>query len=347
MTAIRLEGLAKRYGSQPVLEPLDLEIADGEFFTFVGPSGCGKSTLLALLAGIESPSAGRILFGSRRVDSLPPGERDVAMVFQSYALYPHMTVSANIAFPLVARRMSGAEIDREVERVAATLGLSELLARRPRELSGGQRQRVALARAIVRRPAVFLMDEPLSNLDARLRLETREELKRLHATLGITTVYVTHDQEEALALSDRIAVLSAGRIRQCGPPQQVHDRPADRFVAEFLGAPPICLVPSSLVRALPGVSARLGHRDASEVVAGLRPAEVLVHDRPQPGAIEARIARLESTGSDTWAIGEADGARLRGRLAPGAQPLPGSVAWFRIDPGRLHLFDRKSGVAIG
>ncbi|MBI2290172.1 MAG: ABC transporter ATP-binding protein [Betaproteobacteria bacterium] len=239
MARIRFEGLEKRYGSQPVLAPLDLVIEDGEFFTFVGPSGCGKSTLLHLIAGIEAPQAGAIYFDHDRVDQLAPGARDVAMVFQSYALYPHLTVRENIAFPLRVRRLARAEIGREVGRVADALGLAALLDRKPRELSGGQRQRVALGRALVRRPRVFLMDEPLSNLDARLRLEMREELKRLHEAYRVTTIYVTHDQEEAMALSQRIAVLSAGRVQQCATPQQVYADPANLFVAQFVGSPPI------------------------------------------------------------------------------------------------------------
>jgi multiple sugar transport system ATP-binding protein len=238
MARIRFAGLAKRFGAQEVLAPLELEIADGEFFTFVGPSGCGKSTLLNLIAGVEPPSAGALYFDEMRVDTLVPGARDVAMVFQSYALYPHLSVRENIAFPLRVRRTPRAEIEREVARVAEVLGLGDLLERKPRQLSGGQRQRVALGRALVRRPRVFLMDEPLSNLDARLRLEMREELKRLHEAHGVTTVYVTHDQEEAMALSQRVAVLSAGRIEQCGarsrstPIRQPVRRPV-------IGSPPI------------------------------------------------------------------------------------------------------------
>ncbi|MDF3010841.1 MAG: transporter ATP-binding protein, partial [Burkholderiales bacterium] len=203
MARIRFERLAKRFDAQAVLAPLELEIADGEFFTFVGPSGCGKSTLLNLVAGVEAPSSGALYFDDQRVDALAPGARDVAMVFQSYALYPHLSVGDNIAFPLRVRGTPRAEIEREVARVAEVLGLRELLRRKPRQLSGGQRQRVALGRALVRRPRAFLMDEPLSNLDARLRLEMREELKRLHEAHGITTIYVTHDQEEAMALSQR------------------------------------------------------------------------------------------------------------------------------------------------
>ena len=218
MAAIEFDGVGKRFGPVTVLEDLHLAIGEGEFFTFVGPSGCGKSTTLSLIAGLERPSAGTIRFDGEPVDHLAPRDRDVAMVFQSYALYPHMSVAENIGFPLKLRGAKPREIDAAVAEAARRLGIEALLERRPRELSGGQRQRVALGRALVRRPRVFLLDEPLSNLDARLRLEMRAELKRLHGEYGITTVYVTHDQEEAMALSDRVAVLNAGRVEQCGPP---------------------------------------------------------------------------------------------------------------------------------
>ncbi len=326
MARVRFEGVAKRFGEHAVLAPLDLEIADGEFFTFVGPSGCGKSTLLALVAGLEAASAGAIHFDAARVDGLPPGERDVAMVFQSYALYPHLTVRENIAFPLRVRRAPRAEVDAAVERAAASLGLSPLLARRPRELSGGQRQRVALGRALVRRPRVFLMDEPLSNLDARLRLEMREEFQRLHAAHGITTLYVTHDQEEAMALSRRVAVLEAGRIAQCGPPQDVYADPASLFVAQFLGSPPLNVLAGA----------------APDVVLGVRPADVLVHAGAREGALAATVALLEPTGSDLWVTGEWRGQRLKGRAA-GAAPERGATAWFSVPPERVYAFDAATG----
>ena len=216
MAAIAFERVSKRFGQTTVAAGLSLEIADGEFFVFLGPSGCGKSTLLHLVAGIEPPDAGTIRIGGADMRGVAPQRRDVAMVFQSYALYPHLDVFGNLAFPLRNRGLAGAALRPEVERVAAALGLSGLLAKKPAQLSGGQRQRVALGRALIRRPVVFLMDEPLSNLDAALRLEIREEIKRVHQAHGITTVYVTHDQEEAMALADRIAVLREGRIAQCG-----------------------------------------------------------------------------------------------------------------------------------
>jgi ABC-type sugar transport system ATPase subunit len=292
MARIRFAGLAKRFGAQEVLAPLELEIADGEFFTFVGPSGCGKSTLLNLVAGVEPPSAGALYFDETRVDTLARA-RDVAMVFQSYALYPHLSVRENIAFPLRVRR-AATEVEREVARVAEVLGLGALLERKPRQLSGGQRQRVALGRALVRKPHVFLMDEPLSNLDARLRLEMREELKRLHEAHGVTTVYVTHDQEEAMALSQRVAVLNAGRIEQFGAPQQIYADPANIHRA-VPGQPPLNVLPGT-----PGV------------VLGVRLAGLLA--RRRAGALAARVTL--STGSELWITAEREGIRLKGR-APG------------------------------
>jgi ABC-type sugar transport system ATPase subunit len=330
MAHIRFAGLAKRFDAQAVLAPLELEIDDGEFFTFVGPSGCGKSTLLNLVAGLEAPSAGALYFDGERVDGLAPGARDVAMVFQSYALYPHLSVRENIAFPLRVRRLARAEIEREVERVAQVLGLAALLGRRPRELSGGQRQRVALGRALVRRPRVFLMDEPLSNLDARLRLEMREELKRLHEVHGVTTVYVTHDQEEAMALSQRVAVLNAGRIEQCGTPHGVYADPANLFVAQFLGSPPLNVLEG----------------ESPGMVLGVRPADVLVHDSPREGAIEARVTLLEHTGSELWVSAEWRGQRIKGRAAAGAVPGRGATVYLEMPPGRVYAFERATGVRL-
>jgi len=243
MASIRFKGVGKRFGSTVVADGLELRVDEGEFFTFLGPSGCGKSTLLHLVAGIESPGEGHIEFDGRSVDDLSPQDRDVAMVFQSYALYPHLSVYGNLAFPLRSRRVPPREITERIDEVARTLGLSELLDRKPGQLSGGQRQRVALGRALVRRPAAFLMDEPLSNLDARLRLTMREELKQLHAARRVTTLFVTHDQEEAMVLSDRIAVLRDGHIQQCGSPAEIYHSPANLFVATFVGSPEMNILP--------------------------------------------------------------------------------------------------------
>lgn len=347
MAQVRFEGVSKRYGETQVIERLDLVIADGEFFTFVGPSGCGKSTLLSLIAGIEVLSAGRLYFGERCVDALPPGARDVAMVFQSYALYPHMSVRENLAFPLANRRVPKAKIVEEVTAVARTLGLEALLERRPKALSGGQRQRVALGRALIRRPRVFLMDEPLSNLDARLRLEMREELKRLHAAYRITTVYVTHDQEEALALSDRIAVLERGRVQQCGTPGEVYAAPANRFVAGFIGSPPMNLLDAARLRAESAFEPALASFAGRDIVVGVRPGDIAVHAEARPGCLAAEVVILEPTGSDLWVLGRWQGMRIKGRAAPGAVLAGGAIAYFEIALKRLHVFDAASGARLG
>ena len=366
MAKIRIEGLEKRYEGRRVLGPVDLAIDDGEFFTFVGPSGCGKSTLLNLIAGVDEASGGRIFFGDREVSALAPGDRDIAMVFQSYALYPHLTVRENIAFPLRVRGAPRAAIVREVERVAHTLGLSGLLERRPRQLSGGQRQRVALGRALVRRPAAFLMDEPLSNLDAGLRLEMREELKRLHAAHGITTIYVTHDQEEAMALSDRLAVLEAGSIRQCGPPQAVYDDPDNLFVARFLGSPPVNLLgpdglgdlssalqSGGLAGGTPGGRASGGEARGPNTDVGqsgallaIRPAQVAVSREPGAGTLAATVVLTEPTGADLWVIAEFAGQRIRGRAAAGTQLERGATVHLRIDAAGIRWFDAATGARL-
>jgi len=346
MARIRFVGLEKRYGSRPVLAPLDLVIEDGEFFTFVGPSGCGKSTLLHLVAGVEAPDMGAIYFDDDRVDALAPGARDVAMVFQSYALYPHLTVCENLAFPLRVRGRARAEIGREVGRVAEVLGLTALLERRPRELSGGQRQRVALGRALVRRPRVFLMDEPLSNLDARLRLEMREELKRLHESYGVTTIYVTHDQEEAMALSRRMAVLAAGRVQQCSTPQQVYADPANLFVAQFIGSPPMNVIGADVARAFPDAAPLLAKHANRPLVLGVRPADVQVHSAPRAGTLPAEVTLIEPTGSDVWVVGRWRGQRIKGRAAPGVLLEPGATAHFSVRPEGVFFFAAGTGARL-
>jgi ABC-type sugar transport system ATPase subunit len=346
MARIRLQALEKRFDAQVVLSGVDLAIEEGEFFTFVGPSGCGKSTLLHLIAGIETPSAGAIWFDDARVDRLDPAQRDVAMVFQSYALYPHLSVRDNIAFPLRARRVPAARIRSEVERVAETLGLAALLERKPRQLSGGQRQRVALGRALVRRPKAFLMDEPLSNLDAGLRLEMREELKRLHEQFGVTTVYVTHDQEEAMALSDRIAVVNAGRIEQCGTPQALYEDPATLFVARFVGSPPMNLLDGAALAGAEIFGNVLATATSASAVLGVRPADVTVHSESVAGAVEAEVLVTEPAGSDLWAVGRWRDQKIKGRTASGARVRPHSTAWFSLPLERVYVFDRRSGARL-
>ena len=331
MAGVEFDRVAKVYpdGTRAVSD-MNLGIEDGEFVVLVGPSGCGKTTALRMVAGLEEISEGVLRIGDRVVNHVPSRDRDIAMVFQSYALYPHLSVRENIAFPLRVRGMARQSIGREVERVAEVLGLAQLLHRKPKELSGGQRQRVALGRALVRRPRVFLMDEPLSNLDARLRLEMREELKRLHEAHGITTVYVTHDQEEAMALSQRVAVLNAGRIEQCGAPGEIYADPASLFVAQFLGSPPLNVLPG----------------EAAGVVLGVRPADVLAHAAPREGALAARVEVLEPTGSDLWITAERNGRRLKARAAPGAAPARGAAVYLEVPPERVYAFDRATGARL-
>jgi multiple sugar transport system ATP-binding protein len=352
MTRIRLENIAKTFGMTAVIKGLDLTIEEGEFFTFVGPSGCGKSTILNMIAGLEPVSGGEVLFDGKTVNELSPKERDVAMIFQSYALYPHMTVYENIAFPLTMRKEQSRRIESEVMRVAGLLGLGEYLHRKPKELSGGQRQRVALGRAIVRKPKVFLMDEPLSNLDARLRIEMRAELKKLHQELGITTIYVTHDQSEAMGLSDRIAVLNKGSIEQCDAPRNVYRRPANTFVAKFIGSPPMNLLRCSVrqsapltvdcfgaVLSLPATTAS----DTSDVLVGIRPEDVAVERVGKEGSAAATVSFVEPAGSHNWVDVERDGVKLRAVSKPDDEILPGNRVYLVIAPERISVFDVASG----
>ena len=269
MATVRLRGIGKSFGAgAAAVEDVTLDVEDGAFVTFVGPSGCGKSTTLRMIAGLEAATSGEIWIGDRLANDIHPADRDVAMVFQSYALYPHMSVRDNIAYGLKRRRVERSEIAARVDEVAALLQLGELLQRKPSQLSGGQRQRVALGRAIVRRPAVFLMDEPLSNLDAQLRVGMRTELLRLHAKLGITTIYVTHDQVEAMTMAERVVVMNKGRVEQHGPPLELYQRPDTLFVAKFLGTPPMNLIEGTLERA--GSGARLRRQQCRAGSAGLR-----------------------------------------------------------------------------
>ncbi len=335
-----------------VIEDLNLSIEDGEFFTFVGPSGCGKSTILKMIAGLEDISGGCILFDDIVVNDLSPKERDVAMVFQSYALYPHMTVFDNIAFPLRMRRFKRYQIDEEVRRIAALLGLAELLGRKPKELSGGQRQRVALGRALVRKPRVFLLDEPLSNLDARLRSEMRIELKRLHSELRTTTIYVTHDQAEALSLSDRMAVFDGGRIQQCGTPREVYARPANLFVAGFIGSPPMNFIPS-LVRRKEGIEVDCNgflmrpetNRKPSDdsVVVGIRPEDVAVSKEEKGGGIEAFVTLVEPAGSFNWVVLVWKDVSLRGVASLDENFQAGERGFMKFPMDRMILFEKSTG----
>ncbi len=348
MTRIRFENITKTFGAAAVIKGLNLTIEEGEFFTFVGPSGCGKSTILNMIAGLEAPTDGLILFDEKPVNRLSPRERDVAMVFQSYALYPHMTVRDNIAFPLVMQKERKEVIEQEVPRVAGLLGLADLLDKKPKELSGGQRQRVALGRAIIRKPKVFLMDEPLSNLDARLRIETRAELKRLHQELKITTVYVTHDQAEAMSLSDRIAVLNNKQVQQCDRPRAVYRNPANTFVAGFIGSPAMNLVPAEVagrdplqVRCLGIVvapEAALSPRDA-KVIVGLRPEDIRVTGQKTEGAAEGTVSVVEPAGPLQWVDLTMAGIVVKGFTGPEEDLRPGSKVFVHFSPGAVALFD--------
>lgn len=355
MAEIRFEHVSKRFGETRVIEDLDLAIADSEFFTFVGPSGCGKSTLLNVIAGLEPVTTGRIYFDGDMVNDLSPRERDVAMVFQSYALYPHMTVYENLAFPLRMKKVSGGETDRGVKDAAALLGLGEMLQRKPAELSGGQRQRVALGRAIVRRPRVFLLDEPLSNLDARLRLEMRAELKRLHRELAITMVYVTHDQSEAMSLSDRIGVIHEGRIQQCGTPRVIYSRPANLFVAGFMGDLPMNFLPASLRRTSPAEVDCAGmrmtlpggiSREVGELTLGIRPEDITVSTQRSGQAFEAVVRLVEPAGSRNRVDALMRGIPVMGFAGRGEAVEPGQSVYLGMPADRFHVFDRSTGKRI-
>lgn len=351
MTAIRFEKVTKKFRDVLVIKDMTLTIEAGEFFTFVGPSGCGKSTALNMIAGLESVSEGKIFFDDKVINDLSPKERDVAMVFQNYALYPHFTVYENIAFPLRMKKMAQEEIRSEVARVSELLGLKNFLKRKPAELSGGQRQRVALGRAIIRKPRVFLLDEPLSNLDARLRIEMRAELKELHQHLKITTVYVTHDQAEALGLSERIAVLDAGQVQQCATPREVYMQPANIFVAGFIGSPPMNFIPASLRKKEPleiecnGVilSPPLERPPEHErLIVGIRPEDAVVSAVKGGGAVEVTVLLLEPAGSFNWIDCQWQGVKLKGTAREAEQFTPGQTAYLSFPADRVVIFDAGS-----
>jgi multiple sugar transport system ATP-binding protein len=385
MPGISLEQVTKVYdGGVKAVDDVSLEVADGEFMVLVGPSGCGKSTLLRMVAGLEKVTAGRVRIGEEEVTTLDPPDRDIAMVFQSYALYPHMTVRENLAFGLKRRKVPKVEIAERVDRMAAMLGLGELLGRKPAALSGGQRQRVAMGRALVREPRAFLMDEPLSNLDAKLRTSMRGELARLHERLPTTTVYVTHDQVEAMTLGDRVAVLRDGVVQQCAAPQELFDRPANIFVGAFIGSPAMNLVEASLedgelsfgstTMRLPGTES-LGRR---KVVLGLRPTSFEVagpNCDPAWPRLNAAVDVVEELGSECNLLFEVDAPPVSGdevRAAIGGESGPdagrlfaddrfarltavihghpptraGGSVELAIDPSQVHLFDDVGGAAL-
>ncbi len=349
---VRFEKVGKRFGAHPALREIDLDVEPGECVVLLGPSGCGKTTMLRLLAGLESADEGHLFIGDRRVNDVPPAERDVAMVFQNYALYPHFTVFDNVAFPLRARRVPEAEIAPRVRAAAARLELDPLLDRKPAQLSGGQQQRVALARAIVRNPGVYLMDEPLSNLDAQLRVQTRAELKRLQQELGTTTLYVTHDQGEAMTMGARVVVLRQGRVEQVDTPLGLYRRPANRFVATFLGSPAMNLWPSAVdggrataagVEIALDPARRAALAAAGRFDVGVRPEDVSLAASPGPGRAAARVVVVEPMGNETIAVLDAGGTRVVARGAADLAARPGATLWFSVAPDRVLFFESATG----
>jgi len=355
LARVEIVQVTKRYRSVLAVDGVSLDVRDREFLVLLGPSGCGKSTLLKMVAGLEEISEGEVYIDDRLVNYVPPQDRDVAMVFQNYALYPHMTVFDNIAFPLKMQRAGREMIRERVTSVARIIGLEDLLQRRPEHLSGGQRQRVALGRAIIRNPKVFLMDEPLSNLDALLRVQTREELLRLHRRIQGTVIYVTHDQVEAMTMGDRVVVMKDGVVHQVGEPQMVYDQPVNTFVATFIGSPAMSmfrgqvqvenghasfLAPAMRVP-LPGrLRAALVERHApAEVTLGVRSEQVLVSTRPQPDAIEARVVLVEPVGSDMFVSLAIGATPCVARTEPRTDVEEGQTVWLTFVPERLHLFD--------
>ena len=351
MARIQLKNIAKRWGASTAVEPMSLDIADGEFLVLLGPSGCGKTTTMRMVAGLEDPSEGEVWIGDRCVNQLEPKDSDVAMVFQSYGLYPNMTVAENIGFPLKIRGLPAAQITPAVHKAAQQVELMDYLDRRPKELSGGQRQRVALARAIVRQPAVFLMDEPLSNLDAKLRVTMRAHIKHLHHSLGVTTIYVTHDQIEAMTLADRVVVMSRARIQQIGTPQDIYERPANLFVAGFIGSPPMNLLPGSLqggVFSAPGV--RIGGfaaGDAGSVVLGVRPEDLAVVAADDPTAIlNAEVFAFELTGDATLVTVKLGDLMVTAKAAKDYRCAMGARVGFNADAARCHVFDAGTQARI-
>ena len=344
MADVAFEHVAKSYGDVAVIDDLNLRVHDGELMVLVGPSGCGKSTALRMIAGLEDVTAGTISIGGRVVNQLAPKDRDIAMVFQNYALYPHMSVRQNLEFGLRMRRAPRAEIDARIGRAAEILGIAHLLDRKPKDLSGGQRQRVAVGRAIVRQPAVFLFDEPLSNLDAKLRVQMRAEITRLQHDLGTTSVYVTHDQVEAMTMGHRIAVMRAGKLQQVGTPLEVYEHPANVFVAQFIGTPPMNLVQatveggqlraSSFALPLPFAIA-----DGTRVVAGIRPEHLVRGD-----AIPARVDMVEPIGHESIVYASAGEEKLVAIFDPHDAPRAGELVSFSVS--RLHLFDAASEAAL-
>jgi multiple sugar transport system ATP-binding protein len=347
MARVQLKHIAKSWGSGKTLavgvKEMSLDIADGEFLVLLGPSGCGKTTTMRMVAGLEDPTQGEIWIGERKVNDLEPKDRDVAMVFQSYGLYPNMTVYENISFPLRIRGTSAAEIDPAVKRAAEKVELIDFLDRRPKELSGGQRQRVALARAIVRSPAVFLMDEPLSNLDAKLRVSMRSHIKHLHHELKTTTIYVTHDQIEAMTLADRVVVMSKAEVQQIGTPEQIYNDPANLFVAGFIGNPSMNLIKGRLSQGVfeaEGVRlAGFGSLTQNDVVLGVRAEDLSIMDNPADAHMSAAVFSYELTGDATLTTIKPGGQHITARAGKEFRTSMGSQLGFKAEAARCYVFD--------
>ncbi|HYP25326.1 MAG TPA: ABC transporter ATP-binding protein [Blastocatellia bacterium] len=358
--SVRFESVTKRFAQTPVVDNLDLACEDGEFVVLLGPSGCGKTTTLRMLAGLEEVSSGDIFIGPDRVNDVPTRHRDVAMVFQSYALYPHMSVAENISYPLRVRKTPRDETERRVRRVAEMLEIGRLLARKPRELSGGERQRVALARAVVREPRVYLMDEPLSNLDAKLRVQMRGELKRLQRELATTTVYVTHDQAEAMTLAHRVAVMRDGKLQQFDAPMNIYNRPANRFVAEFVGSPGMNFIEGRIDRAarafeskdaawvLPPeqLDGRLDRAGGERVMMGIRPEHVAVSTTRREGWLPARVHVTELMGNETLVFLRLGGEKIIARAPAEFRADMETPAWVRLDLEKAAFFDAETGESL-
>src|SRR5919199_702428 len=366
MAGVTLDHITKKYGEVTAVNDLNIQIRDQEFLVLVGPSGCGKSTALRMIAGLEEISGGDLYIGDRRVNDVAPKDRDIAMVFQSYALYPHMSVYDNMAFGLKLRKTPKADIDKRVKEAAQMLGITQYLDRKPKALSGGQRQRVALGRAVVRDPAVFLMDEPLSNLDAKLRVQTRGEISKLHQRLGTTFIYVTHDQTEAMTMGTRIAVMRDGILQQLDRPQVLYDRPANMFVAGFIGSPAMNFFEAKLARGdgglavdtgafrvpvPPNLQADLGKYIDQPVYFGIRPEDVHDSHYVPPGVetttcVETTVTVTEPMGSEVYAYLQTGGKEFIGRFDPRTSAQPGQPMEVIMDMQRMHIFNRETEMAL-
>jgi multiple sugar transport system ATP-binding protein len=366
MAEVRLRKIVKRYDEVEAVRGIDLDIADHEFVVLVGPSGCGKSTTLRMIAGLEDITGGEVSIGGDVVNDVPPKDRDIAMVFQNYALYPHMTVFQNMSFGLRLKRFPKAEIKKRVDEAARILDITELLDRKPKQLSGGQRQRVAMGRAIVRNPKVFLFDEPLSNLDAKLRVQMRTEIKKVHLQVRTTTVYVTHDQIEAMTLADRVVVMNHGIIEQVGTPHQLYHNPRTRFVAGFIGSPAMNFIPCRVEEANGGLSVRLtddltlpmpparaaqyqGHKQNGKLLLGLRPEHITEagqHLEPGEVPFEAKLEVTEPMGMETLVYFPVNGTQVCGRVNPNAGARDGAPLRLAADLNNMHLIDEASGKVI-